>query len=251
MALPEGIPAGSIGTLSYKPPFEKQLIPQTLEFILGQLPHWRDDPNRPADLSETHLNSSLCDFLDNCSRTDFPMVRFKHEEPQAKVHAVDLGVHGTEEITTVGTRSYTIYQPFLVVEAKRLPAPSQDREKEYVIGADKATGGIQRFRLGLHGADVETAVMIGYVEAESLGYWHKTINEWIVGLGSTASNGGCVWTGADVLGALAMDDELRTSSSVSHHQRPANCHSSTIMVRHMWVIMSRRPVTQSKSQRVP
>ena len=65
------------------------------------------------------------------------MVRFKHQDQQTRTHTVDLGVHGLEKITIVDTRGYTIYQPFLVIEAKRLPAPSKDREREYIVGTDK------------------------------------------------------------------------------------------------------------------
>jgi len=179
MAESEGVAYGSIGTLSYKPPPGDFLLPRTLSFILSQLPNWRDDPMRPADSNENQMNSSLCDFLDTRSRTDFPMVRFKHQDPQTTTHTVDLGIHGVEQITTVDTYSYTIYQPFLVIEAKRLPAPSKDREREYVAGADKPSGAIQRFRLGLHGAGVETALIVGYIESELPAHWHETINEWI------------------------------------------------------------------------
>jgi hypothetical protein len=232
-----------IGELSYKPPPDKQLVPQTLDFIFSQLPRWRDDAQRPRQTNEKQLNSSLCDFLDNYSRTAFPMVRFKHEAPQAKVRTVDLGVHGMEEITVVGTRRYTIYQPFLVIEAKRLPAPSTDREREYVVGTDKPTGGIQRFRLGLHGADVETAVIIGYVETESLQQWHLRVNEWITDFASEASRGDCVWSQSDLLGDLTCNKELRTSSSESNHQRSAGCLTPSINLRHFWAEIAAKPVT--------
>src|SRR5688500_18033889 len=103
---------GSIGKLSYKPLEQDRLISQTLQFIFTLLPNCRDDPKRPALSSEKSLNSTLCDFLDTRSRTEFPMVRFKHEAPQSGTHTSDVGVHGVGEITTVGTRGYTMYQPF-------------------------------------------------------------------------------------------------------------------------------------------
>jgi hypothetical protein len=172
------------------------------------------------------------------------MVRFKHEAPQTKTHTVDLGVHGNEPITIVGTRGYTMYQPFLVIEAKRLPAPDTSRRREYLIGEDKRTGGVQRFRLGLHGADVETAVIVGYVEEESFQYWHREINDWIIDLASTTSSGGCVWTNADMLGQLVDDDTNGTSSSGSTHQRAAGCCSTSIRLCHLWVMMPRKSVVQ-------
>jgi hypothetical protein len=231
------ISRNSIGALSYKPGSAERLVAQTLNFILTQLPRWRDDPKRPKQVNEKQYNSSLCDLLDSCSRVEFPMVRFKHEAPQAQVQTVDVGVHGTDDITKVGTRNYTIYEPFLVIEAKRLPSPSKAREMEYVVGTDKPTGGIQRFRLGLHGADVETAVMVGYVEQQSLRDWQTTINGWIIDLGSRHVVGNCVWSKADILQELTVNDQQLTSSSESNHQRAAGCFSPSIKLHHFWVVV--------------
>ena len=160
------LPPIGTGRISFGPTDDDGLVPRTLEFIRQQLPAWRDDPRRPKKVTEKGLNSSLCDFLDVKQRqSEFAMVRFKHEVPQAARTTVDLGVHGLTEITTVGTQSYGIYDPFLVIECKRLPTPGgRKREREYVSGFHSngsPTGGIQRFKLGLHGGQVEVAAMIG------------------------------------------------------------------------------------------
>ena len=230
--------SGASGSLSCKPAPEDRLIPQTLNFIHAQLPAWRDDPKRPVGDSEKPLNSTLCDFLDIRSREYFPMVSFKHEEPLAKGRTVDIGIHGIEEVTLVVTFGYDIYDPILVIEAKRLPSPRKDREREYVSGIAKATGGIQRFKLGLHGADVETAAIVGYIEEQSTHHWHATINTWIGDLSSKKSADGCVWTDADVLGELICDEEQATSATESNHQRTGTCRTSAIHLHHFWVIMS-------------
>jgi len=39
------------------------LVNETLEFVRKQLPGWRDDPERPEQVSEEKLNSNLCDYL--------------------------------------------------------------------------------------------------------------------------------------------------------------------------------------------
>jgi hypothetical protein len=237
----EGTASGSIGRLSYKPPERDRLVPRTLEFIFALLPNWRDDPRRPAGLSEKALNSTLCDFLDTHSRSNFPMVRFKHETPQQGAHMVDLGVHGTDEVTTVGTREYSIYQPFLAIEAKRLPAPSQDREREYVTGTEKPTGGIQRFKLGLHGANVETGVIVGYVEKETARHWHTTINSWISSLSSTETRDDTDWSDSEVLSDLRPNEDMGTSWSESIHGRASACCTKSITLHHLWVMMDRNP----------
>jgi hypothetical protein len=230
--------SGASGSLSCKPAPEDRLIPQTLNFIHAQLPAWRDDPKRPVGDSEKPLNSTLCDFLDIRSRSHFWMVRFKHEEPQAKGRTADMGVHGTEDDTLVGTFGYDIYHPFMVIEAKRLPSPRKDREREYVCGIAKASGGIQRFKLGLHGKDVETAAIVGYIEKQSARHWHATINTWIGDLASKKSADGCVWTDADVLGELICDEEQGLSATESNHQREGKCLTNSIHLHHFWVIMS-------------
>lgn len=169
------------------------------------------------------------------------MARFKHESPQSGTRTVDIGIHGTEETTLIGVRPYSIYEPFLVIEAKRLPAPGKDREREYVTGTDRSsggpTGGIQRFKLGLHGSNVETAAMIGYIEKHSPRVWHGTINGWIADLIGITSTNGCVWSNADMLQPLQVNEGNRTAFSVSSHQRRHECVTSTIAIHHLWAVM--------------
>ena len=198
--------SGSFGRLSYQPLPNDGPVPRTLEFIRDQLPAWRDDPQRPRDPSERHLNASLCSFLNSRhARSDFPMVSFQPEEPQTGPRDVDFGVHGADSIL-VGTRHYTIYKPFLVIEAKRLPAPQpKDREKEYVTGGEKLSGGIQRFKLGLHGAQVETAAMVGYIERGIPDQWLRVINGWIRELAAMPRTEECPWNASEILQAGQAD----------------------------------------------
>lgn len=238
--------SGPNGRLSYRPAPDEGPIPKTLEFVRTQLPGWRDDPKRPKDSSEKQanekrLNSSLCDFLESRARSDCPMVRFKHEAPQTGARTVDIGVHGTEETTFAGPYGYTIYDPFMVIECKRLPAPSRDREREYVTGTNSAsgtaTGGIQRFKLGLHGGKVEVAVIVGYVEEKTTKHWYTTINQWITELAAATSPDACVWSKDDKLQQLNRNDAQATSATKSIHQRSPTCRTLSITLHHLWVIM--------------
>ena len=79
------------------------------------------------------------------------MAVFHHEEFQTGRRRIDLSVK-TEQVIIAGTRKFTKYDPYLVIEGKRLPAPTKDREMEYVTGGQEISGGLQRFKLGLHGA---------------------------------------------------------------------------------------------------
>ena len=235
--------SGGIGRLSYRPGADDGLVPRTLAFIREQLPAWRDDPSRPCDKSEKRLNSSLCDFLDHRSRTDpgLPMACFKHEDPQTGNRTVDIGVHGTEESTLIETRTYSIYEPFLVIEGKRLPADRKGREQEYVTGTNpngSPTGGLQRFKLGLHGSGVETAAMVGYIQKETPEHWHGEINGWIAGLVTCPSQDGCTWTDKDELQRLDTNAETRLSTCRSLHARTGPCTTRTVTIHHFWVSMS-------------
>ena len=126
---------------------------RTLEFIETHLPAWRDDPERPSAERERELNSQLCKFLNVAAKkSDFAMVHFHHEEPQGIHHAADFSANPMDAGWLEG-RQYTKYDPILVIEGKRLPTPGSGREREYVTSAtgEKPGGGVQRFKLGLHG----------------------------------------------------------------------------------------------------
>jgi hypothetical protein len=149
----------------------------------------------------------------------------------------DLSTKRCRHRAAPSTSAYTIYEPFLVIEAKRLPAPSNGREREYVTGGVDASGGIQRFKLGLHGSDVEAAVIVGYIEKESPRHWHAAINGWIVDLAFKVSDGKCVWDRGDVLGELVSDEQQGTSAAESKHDRIGRCVTKVIRLHHFWVTM--------------
>ena len=88
------------------------LVNETLEFVRKQLPGWRDDPERPEEVSEEKLNSNLCDYLNYRARHSYPMAVFHHEEFQTGRRRIDLSVK-TEQVIIAGTRKYTKYDPYL------------------------------------------------------------------------------------------------------------------------------------------
>lgn len=158
--------SGTTGSLKYKPKAFEGLIPRTLAFIQEQLPIWRDDPHRSQSTSENNLNLSLCAFLDRNARREQPMYMFVHQKPQAARRSVDIGVRGTQNETLIGTRAFSPEESYLLIEGKVVPQSEKLREREYVAGWRKenssSTGGMQRFKLGLHGACLETCVPVGY-----------------------------------------------------------------------------------------
>jgi len=210
---------------------------KTINFVQEQLPSWRDDPSRPDEQSENKLNLQLCKFLNANARDDFPMVEFEHEEYQSNHRSVDISASPVKEIT-IGARLYTIYDPIVVFECKRLPAPSHDREKEYVTGGiEYKTGGIQRFKLGLHGANHDIAAMIGYLQEGSACDWHDKINKWITELGSGIIADVCVWNINEVLEKLEEDSSRGIADYQSTHNRSGSVQSNKILIRHLWITM--------------
>jgi len=213
------------------------LVDKTLAFVRERLPEWRDDPDRPQEHSEKKLNPQLCKFLNTRARSDFPMVCFNCEEPQTGRRQVDLSATPAKA-TTIDAQEYAIYEPFLVFECKRLPAPSADRRMEYVTSGESKKGGIQRFKLGLHGADLSVAAMIGYVQRQSSSHWHQLINEWISDLAANRVSDVCVWKTAETLSCLEEDAGKGIAVCESLHDRSGDVRGSPIQLHHLWVEMA-------------
>lgn len=219
-------------------PEANALLERTFEFVRGELPRWRDRPDRRVENAEEKLNAQLSKHLNSRARFDLPMVQFHHEEKQTEVRRVDISA-GLSEGGFIGSTYYSIDNPFVVIEGKRLPAPGgRSRQQEYVTGGDAKTGGIQRFKLGLHGAQFETAAMVGYIQKGKTSFWHNRINQWIRDLSEALPLGEEKWNAKEQLGELAEDSVARTSTSVSMHLRTGKTKTARIRLRHFWVEMS-------------
>jgi len=211
------------------------LVTETLAFVRKQLPHWRDDPDRSHAVSENNLNMQLCKYLNVRARHEFPMAHFNREEQQAPRRTVDLSVT-PDSVIVVGTRRFTRYDPYLVIEGKRLPAPTSTREKEYVTGFRELSGGLQRFKLGLHGLSLDIAAMVGYVQDDDPDAWLVRINEWIASLRGTDCSERCRWYSSEQIGEYRLNKRARVASSRSKHPR-SSAGGTDIIIHHFWVSM--------------
>jgi hypothetical protein len=210
------------------------LIERTLEFVRDELPKWRDDPARPSEESEERLNAQLCKYLNAASRLRFPMVCFHHEEKQTGTRRVDFSGLPSES-QFIGTTFHSIYEPFIVFEGKRLPSPTRDREREYVTGGELKSGGIQRFKLGLHGAKQDLAVLIGYIQQGGLREWFDRVNRWIRDLETLSKSSGEKWSTKEQLDGFVEDASKNIADSRSLHPRVGDVRSSNVQLRHLWV----------------
>lgn len=216
---------------------------RTIAFVRDQLPAWRDAPDRPEAESEPLLNSQLCKFLNARARKAFPMILFGHEEPQASRRHVDVAALPAESMV-IKAQTYTVYDPVLVIECKRIPAPSKERKREYVTGSDpmRLSGGIQRFKLGKHAAHMDTAAMIAYVQKGMPSQWIETVNSWILELKDKPIGDGCTWTNDDILRESNEDTSSDVSSYHSIHRRSGPVASDEIQLFHLWIMMNKSAI---------
>jgi len=211
------------------------LIGQTIEFVWRTLLPWRNDPERPLQEGEEELNGQLHDYLSIRAKEELPMVYFRHEQRQGIRRRIDIAVKPVKTVMINGDR-YIPYQPILLIEGKRLPAPSNDRKREYVTGEDgDITGGIQRFKLGKHGKAHDIAIIVGYVQEKSPQDWHPIVNGWILELAESHPND---WKTGEVLANAQGCPSMKRIRSVSEHHRISGCKSDTIQLHHFWIQMN-------------
>jgi len=156
-------------------------ITSVVEFIEVHFAQFREKVKGEITASEKSLTDKLCKYF-NRNAGNFPFY-FHHENVEnhstGKSPQVDIGTVSRSERITIGDRSYNEWDSFFSIEAKRLPTTGQNREKEYVIGHDRPSGGIERFKKRIHGKDLKYAAIIGYIQEKDESHWYLKINEWI------------------------------------------------------------------------
>jgi len=115
------------------------------------------------------------------------------------------------------------HKPLFVVEAKRLPSPTY--EKEYVIG-ENYNGGIERFKLEKHGKGLPCCGILGFIEKEDAAFWLKSVNIWIEDLSKSDK----FWNTDEVL--------TETNGQLYYTHLKSNVHtlkSGDIVLHHFWI----------------
>lgn len=209
-----------------------------LDFILDQLPRWRDRPDRPARTGETALTSQLCAHLNSATRKTpgWDCLQFRVEEADETLASrkIDLVAAAAGDALIVQGRSYSDFETILPIECKRLPIPAGgDRdEREYVVTRVGVGGGIQRYKEGKHGAAHVRAAIIAYVQEHDFDHWFTLIGNWIRDLHIAGSPG---WSPADTLLIQKQDDTTGIAVHESVHNRT---NLPEIYLRHLWVKMT-------------
>ena len=214
---------------------------EIVAFIERELPVWRRRPDRPQVTDEPRLNETLCDHLDCASRRQcFDSIRFCHEPYQSSGREADIAVKPAGTIKVEG-RAYCEFEQLLPIECKRLPTPPDKRRNdlEYVHGLlGHRTGGIERFKHGLHGPANQCALIIAYVQAESFAHWLALINARLALLAQNGTDNG-LWQPVEPLSSFTAADSADVHKFTSHHRRisPPSC-SESVDMEHLWLRMN-------------
>lgn len=228
-----------VGTLGKDVHLKMASLYELLNFIADELPLWRDRTGRKNLLSEDELTSQLCGYMNSAARlsTGWDFLQFKREEPDEyqKGRMIDLAVSPCGVTILVEGRRCTDSDTLLPIECKRLPTPKgKDRdEREYVISRKSSTGGIQRFKAGLHGGNHTLAAMIAYVQDETAEIWHRRVTSWIKELSATDSS---EWTAKDLL--HIVPDSKRAGLTIYHSTHARQKGLPDIRMRHLWLVMN-------------
>jgi len=115
-------------------------------------------------------------------------------------------------------------QSIFSVESKRLPAPEKSRKKEYIIG-NKNNGGIERYKIEMHGKGLDKCGLLGFIEIEDSTYWLREINSWIEDLAKVDN----FWKKDEVLSNIETNSEYIILESIAHRK------SDKVQLFHLWV----------------
>lgn len=212
---------------------------ELLSFVARELPCWRDHKDRPTNQSEAVLTEHLCDHLNSAAyySEEWSHVQFRTETADETIpgRKIDLTIKPRGTAIFIDGRRHSQFESLFPIECKRLPTPTKSGrdEREYVITNSGTTGGIQRFKFGMHGAAHKIAAMIGYVQAETLSHWQDQVNGWIKALAAEPES---KWNDFDLLSPIEEETQSGTCIYKSCHQRDGTAGQCEI--RHLWIKMN-------------
>ncbi|WP_373059984.1 hypothetical protein [Zunongwangia sp. H14] len=209
-------------------------ITSVVDFIEVHFAQFREKIKGEVTASEKSLTDKLCKYF-NRNAGNYPFY-FHHENVEdhstGKSPQIDIGTVSRSEQIKIGDRNYSEWDSFFSLEAKRLPTPGHNREREYVIGQDRRSGGIERFKNGIHGKPLKYAAIIAYIQKEDADHWFLKINDWILELLDSDPD---VWTEQDKLirtqsESIGVDKFLSKSSRAWGKEKQEH-----INLYHLWI----------------
>jgi len=149
---------------------QSEIINIIINFIYDHLCIWRNGLISPCNKNENDLTADLSKFLELKARNNNLPFIFSHQEPQGKGRTVDISAY---------PYNVEIYNEIIIVfECKRLTnVITGKRKDEYITGHKKVSGGIQRFKMEVHGQYHKIVGMIGYMQTGTFQEWKDKIRE--------------------------------------------------------------------------
>lgn len=165
-------------------------LPQKAQFDKVVAFFWKILPQFPELVlkknisNENGLNSFLSRFIINNSANEFFFAQRESMEDETRGNspAADIGIYLKVEDMPIDSPRITVF------EGKRLTCGLPvKRRREYVIGHENKgkqvhCGGMERFKLSIHGGNLVDAGIIGYIQDGSPDTWLQKINLWIADL---------------------------------------------------------------------
>ncbi|TFF33954.1 hypothetical protein [Mucilaginibacter psychrotolerans] len=211
-------------------------IKAVIGFLRINLLKFASDNKNHRILPEESTNQLLCGFLNKEAKKE-PFrfqPEFIEEISSGRSPKVDFGTLSDEEKIVISDREYGEDDSFFSFEAKRLPTPGSGREREYVTGiAPKVSGGIERFKKGVHGAKIKYAAIVGYVQKETFNHWFLKINGWIDELAVIDSTG--LWKTTDKLACDDINVPVFIELFSAHNRIATGATLTNIELYHFWI----------------
>ena len=208
---------------------QNEIIKIIINFVYDHLNIWRDRLISPCNENEMYLTANLSKLLDVYARKENFPFNFLHQEPQGKKRTIDISAYPYNE---------EIYDEVIIVfECKRLTKDvSRKREDEYVTGHKETGGGIQRFKMEVHGQYHEIVGMLGYMQTGSFQDWINKINCCIIELSKKPDENGLNWNINEQLTTFKHDNDRKEYYAKSIHKRKTK---SNITIHHLWIDMTK------------
>lgn len=211
-------------------------IKAVIGFLRINLLKFATDKKNHKILPEESTNQLLCGFLNKEAKKE--PFRFQPEFIEVLTSGrspkVDFGTLSDNDKIIISDREYGIDDSFFSFEAKRLPTPGSGREKEYVTGSSvKQSGGIERFKKGIHGSKIKYAAIVGYIHKEDFNHWFLKINSWIDELANVDQNG--LWSVKDKLESSDLNSSIFIELFSEHNRMTTTAVLGNIKLYHFWI----------------
>lgn len=218
---------GGSGTLLGPSPNTLSII--VVEFIKTHLPQFAESVLNTDIVNENGLNSRLSRFITNAADQEifFAERESMEDETRGSSPAADIGIYLKGDDIGIDPPIITVF------EGKRLTTNlAHKRRREYVIGHEEngkhiPCGGIERFKLAIHGGKLSHAGMIGYLQDGTPDSWREKINVWISDLRSQPFDP--AWSELEQLTPQMTDGRVTECSSV------VNRAGSELHLTHLWI----------------